>query len=972
RWQAKDCEKLADGMRMVPYWYSPRLAEYVDREDALPASYVASPHPFSFYGMLGHYWPDIEIAYTNGSRMTIKGIGGVNHDQRLDGNRGFWVWPEAQDAKEPAALVFAPPDKARAGPKIPYFTAKADKPLGIFFESEPVVFRLRFARAYSVPGKWLARWRIVDHILRPVAEGETAFSLAGGKDEEVAIALEPKQMGFFRAWLTLANATGGSTKATKEFCFARIRPEKPEMRDLLLKGGAGEIAAASLLGMRGIRTGVEWKMMWKEGHNPDGTLIWDKCLAGLRAEAELAKKGTIRGIFSFLGACELPEGYFRETEKFDAAAEADKSMLGAVEGKKGGDDLEALTLEDAPKAAGQGAKPGEAAAKAVGSKSENAALTPQQQAERKAREAYLMGLVAAAAKFGITQWEPINEPNLIMSPEAYLENILKVQYPAVKKANPQANFLGGGICGIENHPWIRRLYEIGADKYFDGVALHPYTGHGFQEIYRAHLQEVWQILRDFNDEKAGIWLTESAWHRGWGFHPYAHERFGGWPESHARHICDLVLNSEAMGVPRERMYIFYLCDHGYNEFFLLAREWPLAAAIALQVLNETLRDARFVREEPLPGPGHHLLVFRDEARAVLAAYTNGEAAELALRTDAAEAVVTDIMGNRRTVKPEGGKIKLTIDGDAAYIVLPATAKVEPDFSDLRVQPNLALVALGAKAAASAADDKTPPEAAISGDWTGYSTAWPLAGRIQAWLEPESGKDKFPDWFEVRLPQPAAISRVRLAHDYGAWERPLRDFEIQVFVGETWKTVSQVKGNTNYNSLTAHDFPAVETDRVRVLIHAVNAACFDQIDWIPHLSSLRGIEVYAAPGKRAKAFFVYEPPQPLLLPPGESAKLRWRLRNATEENLKAEVKMRASAGVSVTPPAQTVTLAPRTEAMVEASVKIDAAAAGLQSIMATAYEGAEMISADHSCRVICVKAQTAAKSAEDKNRADGVK
>lgn len=36
RWQGKDCEKLADGVRMVPYWYSPRLADYVDREDALP------------------------------------------------------------------------------------------------------------------------------------------------------------------------------------------------------------------------------------------------------------------------------------------------------------------------------------------------------------------------------------------------------------------------------------------------------------------------------------------------------------------------------------------------------------------------------------------------------------------------------------------------------------------------------------------------------------------------------------------------------------------------------------------------------------------------------------------------------------------------------------------------------------------------------------------------------------------------
>lgn len=36
RWPGPKCETLADGLRMVPYWYSPRLKEYVGREDALP------------------------------------------------------------------------------------------------------------------------------------------------------------------------------------------------------------------------------------------------------------------------------------------------------------------------------------------------------------------------------------------------------------------------------------------------------------------------------------------------------------------------------------------------------------------------------------------------------------------------------------------------------------------------------------------------------------------------------------------------------------------------------------------------------------------------------------------------------------------------------------------------------------------------------------------------------------------------
>ena len=36
RWQGDDCEKLEDGVRMVPYWYAPRLADFIDREGDLP------------------------------------------------------------------------------------------------------------------------------------------------------------------------------------------------------------------------------------------------------------------------------------------------------------------------------------------------------------------------------------------------------------------------------------------------------------------------------------------------------------------------------------------------------------------------------------------------------------------------------------------------------------------------------------------------------------------------------------------------------------------------------------------------------------------------------------------------------------------------------------------------------------------------------------------------------------------------
>ncbi len=36
RWQGEGCEKLEDGVRMVPYWYAPRLRDFVGKEEDLP------------------------------------------------------------------------------------------------------------------------------------------------------------------------------------------------------------------------------------------------------------------------------------------------------------------------------------------------------------------------------------------------------------------------------------------------------------------------------------------------------------------------------------------------------------------------------------------------------------------------------------------------------------------------------------------------------------------------------------------------------------------------------------------------------------------------------------------------------------------------------------------------------------------------------------------------------------------------
>ncbi|MBM4039571.1 MAG: discoidin domain-containing protein [Planctomycetes bacterium] len=878
-------------------------------EDALPANYICSRHIFSFYQMYGRYWPDVEITYADGTRMELRGITGVSHyaigrrdpytNDALNSKRGYFGLREAK--AENVITLAITPGKGAIEPA-PYFTVRPDKPRSLFYEDERMLYHLDFAKDYLVPGKWLLKWRIEDHVQRQVATGEQSVAIEAGAPPQVAADLTPKEMGYFRARLTLSLPDAKAAQRIWDVSFSRIRPEAPKLRDLDAKGGVdSEMLWANILGMRGIRLNPSFANTWRQHHKPDGSIDWEAWAKRFAAYLEPAKQGTLKGFFSFLG--------------LDWSGDLDKWF--------------AEKYPDAEQ---------------------------RKKAIAEAKQRYLTEYAREAAKFGVAIWEPINEPDLSMPPEKYIEDVLKFQYPAVKAGNPKANFLGGSLCGLDKHRWLRRLYELGGDKFFDGVSFHPYTGVGFQEVYRSELDEWWQVLRDFKDTSHGIWMTESAWHRGWMFNDYVYDRFGAYRQSQARHAVLMHLHAEAMGIPRERIYDFYLVEHGYNEFFLVTYNYPTPAAIAIQVMNECV-GGKFMGEIPLPGKGHYFQVYQHRGGSQAVAFTGDEPAELALATDAPKVVATDMMGNRRTLTPEGGKFRIMISGDPTYLSVGELYGVVPVYDGLRVQPNLALTTLGATAMASSVatpkkGEPLPPATAIAGDPTCWSSAGALTGARRGWDEDESGKDQWPDWFEVKLPKPVPVARVRVWHDYGAWERVLRDWDIQAFVDGQWKTVDSVRGN-HYRFVTDHRFEPVTTDRVRVLITNVNSCLFESIEWIPKLSTLRAVEVLGPPGDAAKAFFVNELPKKRIIPPGGEAKLLFRVQNATKDPVRGEVRLRLPEGVTADKMVQTVSMGGNAECVF--TVKLSGQAAeGLYTVLAGLYEGDALISTDYAARVLCCK------------------
>lgn len=68
---------------------------------------------------------------------------------------------------------------------------------------------------------------------------------------------------------------------------------------------------------------------------------------------------------------------------------------------------------------------------------------------------------------------PVKAGGLEQRPEYYLA-LLKATYSAVKAARPEVRVLGGALHSIPV-AYVRRLFALGAARYMDALAFHPYT-----------------------------------------------------------------------------------------------------------------------------------------------------------------------------------------------------------------------------------------------------------------------------------------------------------------------------------------------------------------------------------------------------------------------------------------------------------------------------------------------------------------
>jgi polysaccharide biosynthesis protein PslG len=134
--------------------------------------------------------------------------------------------------------------------------------------------------------------------------------------------------------------------------------------------------------------------------------------------------------------------------------------------------------------------------------------------------------VAARYRNTVRVFELGNEPNhvnYVANPDpATYASLLRLAYPEIKAADPNAFVLVGGIGGVKDSggdidpvSFVRGLYQNGAKGYFDGLSYHPYTYPELptQEISTgdrgwSRMLTVRSIMVQNGDASKPIWVTE--------------------------------------------------------------------------------------------------------------------------------------------------------------------------------------------------------------------------------------------------------------------------------------------------------------------------------------------------------------------------------------------------------------------------------------------------------------------------------
>lgn len=114
----------------------------------------------------------------------------------------------------------------------------------------------------------------------------------------------------------------------------------------------------------------------------------------------------------------------------------------------------------------------------------------------------------------IKYWEMVNEPNHLsfwggLEPNAQeYRALIKKVYPALKKANPDAVILYGGLAGTPT-TYMNETFKDGGANCFDVMNIHTYSWNALPEVSLiSRIQDTRRVMKRYGIGDKPIWITE--------------------------------------------------------------------------------------------------------------------------------------------------------------------------------------------------------------------------------------------------------------------------------------------------------------------------------------------------------------------------------------------------------------------------------------------------------------------------------
>jgi len=293
--------------------------------------------------------------------------------------------------------------------------------------------------------------------------------------------------------------------------------------------------------------------------------------------------------------------------------------------------------------------------------------------------------LAERYKNKIKFWEVWNEEDWMgfWQPEAdplTYRTLLKEVYGNIKKVNPECKVIIGGLTGNYKargrYKFLTSVYKYAGGSYFDIVAIHPYVAPLAPDTggkFFRQLEDVMHRMREFNDSKKSIWITELGWPSG-----------KGGTEEHAGNKANVSLEKQAQYLVRsyvtalssggvDKIFWHYFKNSGHDpdiaqqNFGLVNADLsPKPSYVAYRVMASKLSGLDYVGrldlQEPMRG-----YVFGKGNKNVKVLWSVGVNKNVDLPVKGKIVMLTDIMGNANRMETKKEKVDLLLTASPIFL-----------------------------------------------------------------------------------------------------------------------------------------------------------------------------------------------------------------------------------------------------------------------------------------------------------------